>query len=474
MKRTVKRGAYPVQYVANSHRQLAFHPSRSDDPELYDPEMVLLTHSSTSSDTTYVRGSSWLASKHFFTSDNDVVGLEISLPTGGLQVGEGTDIGAYRMRLKTRPAADVTIRALNTDGQLSVEMRDAAYLTFTREDWNAFKTVNVIGVPEGTKEEEFHEGKILHSSTSTDAHYNTLTFDTVSALITDKESIKDKTPAPILVQAALSDLSLSFTIEVDRDVDVAGLNIRLGINQLCTQYDYFVEATTNLIGAGSLCAWTDAKNLLITYTNAALRGGDVITLKELANIRAKFDSVFRTTGSLTLKGRTPQPHISEARFGLSGASLEVTFSRPTSALINDELTSAPCEQVFQEAASTFGLNSVCTFSTATTIVAELGIGATVLPDSGVFNSTSQPCEANSMSSMTLLAGAVKAVRYSFAFAEGCATILPPRVAPQPKATVLGRWVQSRAMREGDDDAENSCDLFLSFLFSSFSFSCSCS
>ena len=82
--------------------------------------------------------------------EDDVAGIVLS--TSSLQVAEGGDAVTYTVRLASRPLGDVVVH-INVDLGPSLEIisRIPSSLTFTQEDWNEPKTVEVSAVMDDTR-----------------------------------------------------------------------------------------------------------------------------------------------------------------------------------------------------------------------------------------------------------------------------------------------------------------------------------
>ena len=114
-------------------------------------------------------------------------GVQITESGDSTSVVEGGATDAYEVVLVSAPTANVTITVAG-DSQVSVA---PTTLIFTTTDWNQSQTVTVTAVDDDMDESTApatHTGAISHSASSTDARYNGIDIDTVTANITDDDT----------------------------------------------------------------------------------------------------------------------------------------------------------------------------------------------------------------------------------------------------------------------------------------------
>ena len=131
-------------------------------------ETVTITHTAASSDTDYVRDASANPSVSVSVTDDEVPGVTVT-PTR-LSITEGSS-KSYRVKLKTRPSADVTISMSSSNGDVRVPATPLTFTTATGEDggWNLFQSVRVrIAHDDNTTDES---GTITHVAASSDTDY---------------------------------------------------------------------------------------------------------------------------------------------------------------------------------------------------------------------------------------------------------------------------------------------------------------
>ena len=135
-----------------------------------------------------------------FTSvvgDAALAGIEIT-PVNGAQVlieesdqntsvAEGGNTDTYQVLLNTKPTANVTVN-LQLDGQTAVDKNS---LVFTPQNWSTPQTVTVNAVDDAAGE-SFHTSTIGHTITTIDPNYGGLSVPSVSAKVTDNDSVEIK------------------------------------------------------------------------------------------------------------------------------------------------------------------------------------------------------------------------------------------------------------------------------------------
>jgi predicted extracellular nuclease len=120
----------------------------------------------------------------YVSSSVPTAGVTITQSEGSTNVTEGGATDAYTVVLRKQPTADVTIN-INPGTQTTIT---PTALTFTPSNWNVAQSVTVAAVDD-TVFEGSHTGAIAHSTTSTDAAYNGITIPSVTANITDNDTI---------------------------------------------------------------------------------------------------------------------------------------------------------------------------------------------------------------------------------------------------------------------------------------------
>ncbi len=107
----------------------------------------------------------------------------VTLSTTALTVNEGAT-ATYTIRLNTQPSDGVTVTPQTDDaGAATVS---PATLTFTMGDWNTAQTVTVTGVEDADANNE--SVTLMHTATSSDTAYNTVTIDAVAVTVNDDDT----------------------------------------------------------------------------------------------------------------------------------------------------------------------------------------------------------------------------------------------------------------------------------------------
>jgi uncharacterized repeat protein (TIGR02543 family) len=119
-----------------------------------------------------------------FVPDDPPHGVTITENGWGTYVTEGGNTDTYSLVLDSQPAANVTI-TLMPDAQVGVSPTS---LTFTTSNWATPQIVTVTAVNDPIIEATPHTGVILHTITSADAKYNSLSLGSLLVHITDNDN----------------------------------------------------------------------------------------------------------------------------------------------------------------------------------------------------------------------------------------------------------------------------------------------
>lgn len=134
-----------------------------DEP---DPQRGVIRHELNSADAEYHRLA--VTDVEVAVTDDDVAGLTIA--PAALTLAEGGAAATYTVRLRSHPAAPVTIHLAPDDQVLT----DKRVLTFDASDWSTTKTVRVIAVDDDVDESGTHQGVVVHTVRSADVRYDSL------------------------------------------------------------------------------------------------------------------------------------------------------------------------------------------------------------------------------------------------------------------------------------------------------------
>lgn len=128
-------------------------------------------------------------------TDNDQSGVVITETDGGTAVTEDGATDTYKVKLKSRPIADVSL-AIDGAGQAT---GTPATLTFTDANWSVDQTVTASAVNDLIDEDDTHAATLTHAGTSTDPNYggqstplalNITDNDTASVVVDAADGIK--------------------------------------------------------------------------------------------------------------------------------------------------------------------------------------------------------------------------------------------------------------------------------------------
>jgi hypothetical protein len=174
-----------------------------------DYHLSLISHSTHSSDTRYNSVAVANATLNITDNDNSDILIYKELPSGEkqqcpciLEVKEGSFTDEYKFVLNSEPYADVTIRIIDWGEKgyrsqflhVNATADTAAFetqITFTPMDWSVPKGLIVIPLNDDTEEpavsaqNQYHIGKIYHSSQSSDDNYNNMVLPNNTAHITE-------------------------------------------------------------------------------------------------------------------------------------------------------------------------------------------------------------------------------------------------------------------------------------------------
>uniref|UniRef100_A0A7S1CMB0 PKD/REJ-like domain-containing protein n=1 Tax=Bicosoecida sp. CB-2014 TaxID=1486930 RepID=A0A7S1CMB0_9STRA len=377
--------------------------------------------------------------------EDDEAGVALSGEFFQVNEDDGATSATYGIALATKPSSLVIVTLTYDSAQLRVS---PSSVTIQPDAWNVEKMVTVTAVMDGVTEASTHASYIGHSTISGDPRYSGHTWQQVEVLIGDElPEEPDRTPAPVLVSARLSETEHIVTITFDRASTRIGMSLGRDYRRLCKNTNIFKTATLGRFrnvnrGAldeqhdgGPFCYWQTSSILIVELEpNYYLAGGETVALRG-GNIRSTPTSIVFSEGQVVLQGRTPPPTVTSALFGDIGAQIFVKFSGQTSGYVAGQ-TTAPCSLVFDEA-SQLGQGSECKWSSSSTLRILLGSGATIVPHADAANPLANgigaSCYANSR--LTLKPNTVRAVRNGILYTSGCVTVARPLNPVLPKAVI---------------------------------------
>jgi Calx-beta domain/RTX calcium-binding nonapeptide repeat (4 copies) len=185
-----------------------------------------ISHTATSSDANY----NGIAINSVTTNitDNDNAGVTITQSGGSTNNTEEGATDTYEIVLTSQPTSDVTI-AINNGTQTGTSLTT---VIFTSANWNTPQTVTVSAVNDNVAEGN-HSGTISHTATSSDANYNSIAINSVTANITDNDTA-DLVVSSISGNTSENGVTANFTVVLtsqptaDVTVNLANFNSQEG------------------------------------------------------------------------------------------------------------------------------------------------------------------------------------------------------------------------------------------------------
>ena len=145
----------------------------------------IVTAVATSADTNYAGINA--ANVSVTNTDNDSAGITVT-PLTGLITTEGGGTASFTVVLNSQPIANVTIGLSSSNVGEGVIPAASASLVFTSANWNAPRTVTVIGVNDAVADGNQPYTILTAPATSADAAYNGINAADVSVTNTDNDS----------------------------------------------------------------------------------------------------------------------------------------------------------------------------------------------------------------------------------------------------------------------------------------------
>ena len=167
-------------------------------------ETIVLAHA--------VTGYPGVTSAPDFSVDVADIGYKVVVEPDDLSVHENGGTATYRLRLASKPTAEVTVTPVSAD---KAKATVSGPLTFAPGNWKGYQTVTVTGVQQG-------KARVDHRTASTDTNYQGLPERRSSvdvAVVADTRPVATLTAAPNPV-AEGADLTLTATL--DKAVSPAG------------------------------------------------------------------------------------------------------------------------------------------------------------------------------------------------------------------------------------------------------------
>ena len=141
-------------------------------------------------------------------TDNDTAGITVT-PTSGLVTTEAGGTDTFKVRLDSRPSANVGIGLSSTD--TTEGTASAISLTFTKDNWNTLHTVTVTGVSDLVNDGSQPYSIVTAPAISSDPLYNGLNAANVSVANADSND-----------KPTTTDFSVSTDEQQSVSIDLAG------------------------------------------------------------------------------------------------------------------------------------------------------------------------------------------------------------------------------------------------------------
>jgi len=198
-------------------------------------------------------------------------GVLVSESDGSTNVSEGGGIDTYEVALISQPSGAVTINLNSINGQVTaVDDANPAndFVVFTMSNWSAPQTVRVTAVDDDVVEDTPHAGTIAHGASSTDARYNGIDIDNVTASIADD----DTTGITVNPTSGLSTTeaggTATFTVVLDSEPTA---NVTIGLSSSDTTEGTVLPTSLTFQPSN----WDTPKTVTVTGVNDDLDDGDI-------------------------------------------------------------------------------------------------------------------------------------------------------------------------------------------------------
>jgi hypothetical protein len=167
-----------------------------------------------------------------------------------LFLAEAGGADTYRVSLATAPAAPVTV-TLSLDGQLSA---DKSVLTFDAGNWSTPQIVSVEAIDDSVAEPDPHSGTVIHTTSSADARYDSISPVAADAAIAENVTISGPTTAaraPVTFSTDTGATTYAWRVLRDGSQVADGAGPELTFTPAAGG-DYLVEVTVTASGSAPL------------------------------------------------------------------------------------------------------------------------------------------------------------------------------------------------------------------------------
>ena len=445
--------------------------AREDDMDLGMSFNITLAHTSISDDFKYHRGENVVVPLSIRVEDNDEAVLTMSR-WDVVVTQDGLYEDSYSILFETMPTSVSCIHA-SLLGFDHVRIAPTT-MCFGATNWSLPQSFHVSATLGG--ERGAVVGWIKHSLTTDAPEYAGKELQDVEITIVERFSDLDLTDAPTYISASFSDVAHEIVIRFGTPAYVTTFGADGDISELsCDQY--FIARVLRVMGEDPRCYWTDQFTL-----HAALGAGwtvasqQKITLRSGA-IRTTSTSIITSGGYHLLSARRPAPLLDDVYFAESGGAVYLQFRSTIGCWEGLRDTSeTSCSNVVENAEWLLGIGADCTWVKSCLLQATLGFGAQIRATRDVRACGSCECascvptaayeQAGGTSeelchtpaqgcsdpqcfcrdvsplnlcplgmSLSLMPGAVKAIRYGLLSTEGCMHVRHPGVVFVPRSII---------------------------------------
>ncbi len=174
----------PLRFTAENWDSAQIVTVTGVDDADADDASVVLSHTTSSSDSQYDAGAITISDVTVTVRDNDTIGVTVT-PTI-LVVAEDAGTASYRVQLNTQPTDEVEI-SVRSD-TLTAATVPLTPLRFTAENWNSAQIVTVTGVDDA----DANDASVVlsHTTSSSDSQYDAgaITISDVTVTVTDDDT----------------------------------------------------------------------------------------------------------------------------------------------------------------------------------------------------------------------------------------------------------------------------------------------
>ena len=199
-------------------------------------------------------------------------------------VAEGGAGDSYTLVLTSQPTANVTVNITSTPASQVVATPSSA--VFTSTNWNQPQTIVLSAVDDAVYETAL-TATVLHSITTTDTYYSTLTTPAVSVTITDDDPLITPIPLPISFSGPWSPLPSTGYLGVGLDVYGTNLGGEIGSSGSLKFGNSGNKLTISYIGAAKTMSYRLKGNNTTTGTFLVQESPDGVSFTTVRTVTDK-------------------------------------------------------------------------------------------------------------------------------------------------------------------------------------------